>query len=232
MPEKDHARHRAPVARPNGEFEHGSEAAGVVGNAKYWADLYHSRDTGWDLAGPTPVFVDYFKKTDAPMPPARVIVPGCGKGHDALNLAARGFEVLAVDFAGPALAAVRRARRKLHIPPQKCRTLRADILNFPERYHQQFDFWLEYTCFCAIDPRKRLQYVKTAAAVLKPGGLIVGIFYPFRAKAPGPPFAVSEAEIESLFGPWFQMIRCEQPANSIERRRGAERFIILKRNSS
>jgi SAM-dependent methyltransferase len=204
--------------------------AAPVRDPRFWESRYEAKDTGWDLGAAAPPIAEFFARASAPKPPARVIVPGCGRGHDALHLAKLGFEVLAVDFADPALAALRRRRRNLWIPAARCRTLRSDVVHLPARLAGSFDLWLEHTCFCAIDPALRDGYVRTAAQVLRPGGLFVGLMYPFREAGDGPPFPVSEGEVASRFRGAFEILSKETPHNSIERRRGEERLYVMRRN--
>ena len=35
-----------------------------VSSYKFWDECYQNNDTGWDLGGPTPIFVDWCNKLD------------------------------------------------------------------------------------------------------------------------------------------------------------------------
>jgi SAM-dependent methyltransferase len=72
-----------------------------VSEPDFWEGLYARGEDGWDLKAAAPPLVD-FVQTSAP-PRGRVLVPGCGRGHDARFLAAHGYDVLAVDFSAAAL---------------------------------------------------------------------------------------------------------------------------------
>ena len=87
----------------------------------------------------------------------------------------------------------------------------------------------EYTCFCAIDPARREEYVRLVHAILKPGGRLLGCFYPLREGTDGPPFPVSVAEIEAVLSPWFGIVEAGPPADSAERRRGLEWLVLARR---
>lgn len=206
-----------------------AQATPAVSEPAFWEQRYRARDTRWDLDAPAPPLVDWFSRPDAPAPPAQVLVPGCGRGHDALWLAARGFDVLAADFAEPALDALRRRRRAAWIDPKRCRAAKLDVLRLPARLRGAFDVVVEHTCYCAIDPARRDEYVANVAAVLRPGGLLVALLFPFRADAPGPPFPVTEDEIARRFSPCFEVGALEAPASSHERHRGAERLAVMRR---
>jgi Thiopurine S-methyltransferase (TPMT). len=54
-----------------------------VNDFKFWEDIYLNNDTGWDLGGPTPVFIEISKQ----ITPVKLIILGCGRGYDAIMLA-------------------------------------------------------------------------------------------------------------------------------------------------
>ena len=70
-----------------------------VNKLDFWEDIYKKDDIGWDLNGPTPTF----EKIAPKLKPGKVIILGCGRGHDAIIFAKLGFEVTAVDFAPSAV---------------------------------------------------------------------------------------------------------------------------------
>lgn len=191
-----------------------------------WNSRYQSGDTPWDLSGPTPEFKRLLDEGNLP-PRGRVLVPGGGRGYDAVLFAERKFEVDLVDFAPQALEAalIEAARQKLTVF-----VYRQDFFALPELpYHAcSYDIILEYTFFCAIDPALRPAYVKTAAALLKPGGLLVGLFFPLEMDKPGPPFVVSEKEVRELFAADFE-ITIEKPQMSIKARAGREFLGLFRR---
>jgi methyl halide transferase len=55
----------------------------------FWDGLYAMGGDGWELGQPAPALVDFVEQT--PPPRGRVAVLGCGRGHDARFLAARGY---------------------------------------------------------------------------------------------------------------------------------------------
>jgi hypothetical protein len=149
-----------------------------------------------------------------------VLVPGGGRGHDAILFAQHHYAVDLVDFAPEALdAALREAARQKITVHAYCR----DFFDLPAvGYHQSaYDLLLEYTFFCAIDPGLRPRYSEAAAAMLKPGGLLAGLFFPLESDKPSPPFLVSEEEVRSLFQKDFD-IRIEHPVQSVKPRMGRE----------
>src|SRR5689334_15390215 len=117
-----------------------------------WDENYEQGTDGWDLGRPTPVFQRLLK--DQAFPPGRIIVLGAGRGYDAREFARHGFQVTAVDFSSQAVQEMRR----LASPEAPVEILQHDIFTLPESFNASFDYVLEYTCFCAIDPTRRAEY--------------------------------------------------------------------------
>ena len=195
-----------------------------VSNKQFWQDIYDSSDTGWDLGTPTPVFVHI--REERTLAPGAMLVPGCGRGYDAVHYAIHGFDVTAVDFAQSAIDAVNtnaaHAGVTVHAEQE-------DIFTLGVRHPAAFDYVLEYTCYCAIAPERRAEYARVIGTVLKPGGLLIGLFFPMDARDGGPPFAVSEEQIVALFSPEMELISSEFRDDSISPRRGKEKLMIWKR---
>ena len=191
-----------------------------------WNERYQTDETPWDLKGPTPEFQRLLDAGELPSK-GKVLVPGGGRGHDAILFALRNYEVALVDFAPLAIQAalVEAARQKATVY-----AYRQDFFELPKiGFHQSsYDIVLEYTFFCAIAPELRGRYVETVAALLKPGGLLVGLFFPLTIDKEGPPFQVSQAEVEKIFSPHFTL-RIEKPKSSIKPREGREFLGLFRR---
>lgn len=192
-------------------------------SAAAWDERYKNKDTPWDLSGPTPEFArlakeGFFRK-------GRVLIPGGGRGHDAILLSKlKNISVDLVDFSPTALTMALEqcslAKTAIHAYNQDF----FELGNLP--YHKNsYDYFLEYTFFCAIDPTLRAAYVETAAKLLKPGAKFVGLFFPLTTDKVGPPFLVSKEEIEKLFRPYFEF-SLEEPKESVKARAGRELLFI------
>ena len=69
-----------------------------------WDQRYREGGDGWELGRPAPPLEQALRHDPRmPQPPARVLVPGCGRGHEAALLAALGFEAIGLDVSGEAL---------------------------------------------------------------------------------------------------------------------------------
>ena len=195
-----------------------------VNSPRKWDENYEQGTAGWDLGRPTPVFQRLLSSDQ--FVPGRMIVLGAGRGHDARGFARHGFQVTAVDFSTQAVTEMHR----LATAEAPVEILQHDIFTLPEPLNHSFDYALEYTCFCAIDPNRRAEYADLVARLLKPTGIYIDLAFPLDGRKGGPPFAVSASEVLDLFqARGFKLISREKPADSISARRGAEELFIFQK---
>jgi SAM-dependent methyltransferase len=197
---------------------------GDVSAPAFWEDLYAQGRDGWEMGRPAPPLVDFVEAT--PPPRGRVAVPGCGRGHDARFLAAHGYDVTGFDFSPAAVHAAETLARDEHVDVA---FEQRDIFSLAGDATHAFDGAWEYTCYCAIDPRRRDEYVRTLATIVKPGGWLLACFFPLRSIAPGPPFPVSRAEITRRLARHFRIARAFAPVRSARGRQGRE-WVVLAYN--
>ena len=195
-----------------------------VNTAEFWEACYESEMDGWDIGGPTPVF----ERLATKIPKGRICVIGCGRGYDAVTFAKAGFEVTAIDFAKTAVLASRENARKEEV---EMTVLREDLFDLPDELHDQFDYVLEYTCFCAISPERRFEYDRVIWQLLKPVGKLLGLFFPLDKNVDegGPPWGVNISELHALFGLHWNLESEEMPKESIEPRADREIMMIWKK---
>jgi len=182
-----------------------------------WESNYQKHDTPWDKGAPSPGLVDFL--TADPVR-GRVLVPGCGLGHDVRALAATADEVVGIDIAP---SAVKAARTISSVGGESYEL--ADLFALPPRLRGSFDWIWEHTCFCAIDREMRAAYVAAVAGALRPGGHLLAVFYldpGHDDPNDGPPFGVSPAELDELFSPRFTLLREWLPQRAYPGREGRE----------
>lgn len=200
-----------------------SEKPTTVNEPAFWQGLYDRREDGWELGEPAPPLADRLART--PLPRGKVAVLGCGRGHDCRLLAKAGHQVWGFDFAS---GAIHEARALAKAEGLDIVFEQRDIFDLLPDYRGFFDGIWEYTCFCAIDPSRRTEYVRLVRDLLKPEGWLLACFYPLREGTDGPPFPTSEAEIRRLFTPHFAFVETWEPGTSVERRKGFEWMVLAR----
>jgi methyl halide transferase len=157
----------------------------------YWQDRYDQGQTGWDRGGASPTLLRWLATGD--LRPCRILVPGCGRGHEVVVLAKAGFDVTGVDFAPAAVAAV---RDRLVTEGLGAEIVETDLFAYrPERL---FAAIYEQTCLCALPPERWADYEQRLAGWLESGGRLCASF--MQTDAPdGPPFACRPEAMRRLF---------------------------------
>jgi methyl halide transferase len=187
-------------------------------DAIFWSSLYASGGDGWELGRATPPLERWF--TAHPPREQRTLVIGCGRGHEARMLARMGAHVVAIDFAPEAIAA---AQGYADSDAVDFRV--RDLFALP-RDVERYDLIVEHTCFCAIDPARRDEYVDVVHQILKPQGRLVGLFYA-HGRPGGPPFSTTLDELRTRFTRKFLLAHDEVPEDSIASRHGEEILAVL-----
>jgi methyl halide transferase len=188
-----------------------------------WEALYQTGETHWDKGAASPALQELLAHTPLQ---GRVLVPGCGRGHDVRAIAAAGAdEVMGLDLAPSAFAGI------ATFP--NTRFVVGDLFELPDTYHFSFDAVFEHTCFCAIPRERRDDYVQSVAKALKPGGLLLGIFYLTPRDDPdpslGPPFNATLDELDTRFSEHFTLLRSETPTVAFPGRENREVLRLLQR---
>lgn len=187
-----------------------------------WNARYAGGDTPWEKGKAHPVLLGAATR-DALA--GRVLVPGCGTGHDARLLAARGLEVTGLDIAPLALERARQTLFSGNVNYQL-----GDLFDLPAEMRGTFDGVFEHTCFCAIDPLRRGDYVSAVVSALKPGGRLLAVFYLNPDNdGEGPPHGCTREEIGALFTPFFRLIREDADVPTFPEREGRELLMLMER---
>jgi len=192
-----------------------------------WNECYAHGETPWEKGEATPVLAEVMERHGEVFQ-GRVLVPGCGHGHDARWLAARGMRVTGVDIAPLAIEKAQAMDVKKQVDFRL-----ADLFALPDDMLGAFDLVWEHTCLCALPLKLRTQYAQGVRSALKAEGLVAGVFFMNPEMEPGeqgPPFGISEEELETLWrGVGLETVDSWVPAAGYEGRIGRERVMVLRR---
>jgi hypothetical protein len=191
---------------------------GIKLDATYWNHRYDENDTPWDLGQVSPALkplLDAIEGTDA-----RILIPGAGRGYEAIYLHRKGFrQVFVCDWAPHAFGLL--LSQAPDFPTEHL------IVNDFFELTGEFDFILEQTFFCAIDPSLRGDYVAKTHSLLSRGGKLAGVLFATPFAKPGPPFGGTEEEYRHRFEPYFRIEKMQICQHSVGPRAGNELYFEL-----
>ncbi|MGB6219721.1 methyltransferase domain-containing protein [Haloferula sp.] len=191
-----------------------------------WDGRWRSQDTPWDKGAPAPPLVELLSTPHAEqIIGQRVLVPGCGSGHDVRELARSGAIATGLDISATAVA---RAQQIESI--QGASFIAGSFFDWES---DPFDAIWEHTCFCAIEPDERVRYARACGRLIRPGGYLTGVFYlepwpPGETPSP-PPYRSEKAEIIQLLEPEFVLRWDKIPELSFPGREGREWLAVFQR---
>jgi SAM-dependent methyltransferase len=143
-----------------------------------WNEHYASGELPWDTGQPEPLLVEFVNSGG--VAPGRALEIGAGTGTNAIWLAERGFDVLAVDISP---LAVERARAKMANRALRCRFATLDFVaaSVPGG---PFRFVFDRGCLHVFDePEERARFAACVATALAPGGFWLSLI----GSTEGPP---------------------------------------------
>lgn len=157
----------------------------------FWNEKYLAGTTGWDRGGASPALHGWLEQGE--LAPCRILIPGCGRGHEAVELARRGFAVTALDIAPAPLEHLQAELARAGVGAE---LVRADALHW--RPAVPFDAIYEQTCLCALPPADWPAYEAQLHAWLRPGGRLFALFMQTEREG-GPPFHCALPAMRDLF---------------------------------
>ena len=111
--------------------------------------------------------------------------------------------------------------------------IHADFFALGSEWDNRFDYILDYTSFCAVNPVRRNEYADLVARLLRPGGRYIILAFPIGSRPGGPPYTVQPDAIIELYSKrGFRLQMREDPSDSVPDRRDYEQLLILEKISS
>jgi len=189
-----------------------------------WEEIYRKGEVFWNKGAPSPPMLQYL--TRHPMR-GRAFVPGCGHGHEVALAVEHGFDAIGLDLAPTGIAEARAL-----YPQLAERFVVGDLFNPPTEMRSAFDVVLEHTCMSGLHPTLRADYRRGIDLTLRPGGLLIGVWFINPDLDPGeegPPFPFSVADLTALFADGYEIVEDYVPEVAFRGREGRERVRVLLR---
>lgn len=102
-----------------------------------------------------------------------------------------------------------------------------DVFSLPETLKNTQDVILEYTCFCAIDPSRRDEYVEALSSTLRKGGHLLALVFPIWDRKEGPPYAVCPDQWEETAKRHGLQVQQRGPSEDSHPARAAHETLII-----
>lgn len=189
-------------------------------HAAFWDKRFSEGVTPWAADGILPLLVRHVE-TVATAP--RILIPGCGHAREAAWLAARGWDVTALDFSAAAIALAAET-----LAGTTVRLIHADFFTFSAA---PFDLVYESAFLCALPRKCWPDYARRMGELVALGGALIGFF--FHGEDPkGPPFGIAPEALSELLAPWFRQEEECEVSDSLPVFAGRERWRLWRRRIS
>jgi len=164
----------------------------------FWDKRFAEGDMPWDRGAANPQLGSWLAA--GALKPCRILVPGCGTGHEVAALAQAGFDVTGLDYSPQAIALT---RKLLDAASLRAIVIEADVLAW--RPPAPFDAIYEQTCLCALYPDQWRAYADQLHKWLVPSGKLFALFVQMlrpgaaEGKIEGPPYHCDIHAMRALF---------------------------------
>ena len=196
---------------------------------EFWHDRWQSQKIGWHREIYNDLLLKHWPEINA-SGNSSVLVPLCGKSLDMLWLAKQGHSVVGLEMVKQAVEAFFHENKLDYdsfeigdhkkYSNQQFTIYQGDVFDL-EPGTIQADYWYDRAAMIAIDPSTRADYVDQIRKQTKQGavGLLITFAYP-QEQMQGPPFALHDYEVKSLFSDGFELEHLEKIDLDDEKDRG------------
>ena len=204
-------------------------------DASFWHERWENQQIGFHRSEFHEMLKRYFKKVAKPN--ANVLVPLCGKSQDMLWLLNSGYRVFGIELSE---VAVKQFFDDNGLTPEvsikgKFKEYAVDELviwvgdffNLSKGDLAVIDAWYDRAAMVALPPEMRNRYVAQLSQELPPHarGLLITLNYPPGSRK-GPPFSISEGEIEASFGQRFSIEQLESGEGDTNDESSADELVL------
>jgi len=155
-----------------------------------WEQRYQLGEIGWDRGISSVALKLFFSRFK---PGGSVLVPGCGRGHEVVELVKSNYTVTAIDISRSAITFL---ESQLALHSIEAKLIQHDFFDWSPS--QPFDVIYEQTSLCAIPVKNRKRYAKKLYDWLAINGQLFIMFMQTEVVS-GPPFHCDIKEMHALF---------------------------------
>jgi SAM-dependent methyltransferase len=171
-------------------------------NREFWEERFASHKTPWERGAVHPQLTRWMAdgSLEAAKLGGQIAVPGCGTGFEVVALAGAGFDVVAIDYAAPAIEMTGQRLRAAGLS-ESC--VQADVLAWQPDAPLAAVY--EQTCLCALHPDHWVAYAAQLHRWLRPGGQMFALFMQTQREGAaqgfieGPPYHCNIHAMRALF---------------------------------
>ena len=193
-----------------------------------WHQRYIDGDTPWDKGTYTPAVLEIL--TNKVIPEGKeVLVPGSGYGYDAWAISNAGYTTTGIDIVEFAVSEAQR----IHQGAENLSFIKADLFDPELPAKKTYGAIWEHTCYCAILPEQREDYIEAVANLLEKDGLFIGLFFTNTEMPPGegPPYETSAEDVHRLFSERFELVWEKDPDDTFPQRVGCEWLMLWRKKN-
>lgn len=202
---------------------------------EFWHQRWQLQEIGFHRDAHHQLLVDNFHRVATE---GLVFVPLCGKSKDLLWLLDNGYRVRGLELSAIAIEDFFRDHQlQPEITQRGAFTVyrvdeleiwHGDVFDITAADLADVDAWYDRAALVALPPAMRERYAQLLKRVLPAGahGLVVRIQYPTGSRQ-GPPFAVTTAEVQALFGQRFQIETLPQAERFVARHQDITEHALL-----
>lgn len=179
--------------------------------SEFWHERWSSGRIGFHLDKVNPLLQRSWQQLNA-AGEGRVLVPLCGKSLDMLWLREQGHEITGVELSDLACSAFF-SEQGVEVQEQQVGdfTVRrmagldlycGDFFSLPQEHFDSVSWVYDRAALVAFPPQMRKQYVETLSTKLPANVAVLLVTLEFD-EVQGPPFSVSEQEVNALYSESF-----------------------------
>ena len=175
----------------------------------FWLERWERKEIGFHQDEINPYLLQYWQELH-PAQGCKVFVPLCGKSRDMLWLRKQGHSVLGVELSAIAVQAFfeengytphhTTSENFKHCEADNIHILCGDFFDLKKDDITEVRAVYDRASLVALPPEMRERYISHLVNILPPATQILLITFDYnQSEMSGPPFAVSTAEVESLY---------------------------------